>query len=190
MLSQSSTSSMSMLFYADKTAHSIDIAVHSLTQVDRDNLKYAASAVKYGVSIGSAIGVGLGFALAFRIRSARRRLVTAIRTTDRPTHVRYADGREEAIPDFSAALAPSPVGDFFAYTLLGFGGLFLGGETGLLIGGYRAKGLVGSDPDSKQRIEDAWRKFRADVLRTQANILDQAAKEGRPLGAIPEEKWF
>lgn len=53
--------------------------------------------------------------------------------------MRFADGREETLPDLTAVVKPSRLGDFATYTLLGAGGVFFGGETGLLTGGLRGK---------------------------------------------------
>jgi len=65
-----------------------------------------------------------------------------------------------------------------AYVLFSAGGLFLGGELGMLGGAYSAKRRIMSDPESKLRIEKAFRKFRADVLRKQALAMEQAAEHG------------
>jgi len=62
---------------------------------------------------------------------------------------------------------------FATYTFLGAGGLFFGGETGLLTGTFRARQQIGADRESRDRIQTAFRKFQADALRAQANLLDQ-----------------
>lgn len=59
------------------------------------------------------------------------------------------------------------------YTFLGAGGLFFGGELGLMTGTFRAKSQIAGDRESRDRIQAAFRKFQADALRTQANMLDQ-----------------
>jgi hypothetical protein len=41
----------------------------------------------------------------------------AFKTVERPTHVKFANGREEAIPDITPLLKPTPLGDIAAYTL-------------------------------------------------------------------------
>lgn len=46
--------------------------------------------------IGSAIGLGLGIALAFRIRSQRTRMFNMFKAAEKPTHVKFADGRTGA----------------------------------------------------------------------------------------------
>ena len=48
----------------------------------------------------------------------------------------------------------------------------MGGETGLLTGGISASRTIFSDPESKARIEAAFRKLKADVLRKEADDLD------------------
>lgn len=86
-----------------------------------------------------------------------------------------ADHKEpfvEAIPDLTPLLKPSTLGDIATYVFLGTGGLFLGGETGLLTGTASVSRTISRDPDSRARIEAAFRKFRADVLRKEADDLD------------------
>lgn len=82
------------------------------------------------------------------------------------------DSNLEAIPNIIPLLKPSTLGDVATYFFFGAGGLFLGGETGLLTGSGSAAGTVSSDPESRARIETAFRKFRADVLRKEADTLD------------------
>lgn len=55
------------------------------------------------------------------------------------------------------------------------GGLFIGGETGLLTGTWSAKRTILQDPGSTARIETAFKKFRADVLRKEVDRLDGGA---------------
>lgn len=69
-------------------------------------------------------------------------------------------------------MRPTTLGDVAAYTFFGFGGLFIGGETGVLTGGASAGKTISSDPKSRERIETAFRRFRADVLRKEADALD------------------
>lgn len=78
----------------------------------------------------------------------------------------------EAIPNITPLLKPSILGDVATYFFFGAGGLFLGGETGLLTGTGSAARTVSSDPESRARIETAFKKFRADVLRKEADALD------------------
>jgi len=83
----------------------------------------------------------------------------AFRTGDQPTTIKFATGREEPLPDLTSVMKPSALGDMATYTLLGFGGLFLGGETGLVTGSFRARSFVSKDPESQQRIEKAFRRY-------------------------------
>ena len=62
--------------------------------------------------------------------------------------------------------------DVAAYVFFPLSGLFLGGETGLLTGSVGAMRTMSKDPESRKRIEDAFRKFKADVLRKEADELD------------------
>ena len=96
----------------------------------------------------------------------------AFRAAEKPTHVRFADGREQAIPDLTPMLRPTTVGDVAAYTLFGFGGIFLGGETGLLTGSWSARSTINRDAAVRERVEKAFRSFRADVLRKEIQQLE------------------
>ncbi|TAQ88767.1 hypothetical protein B7494_g2933 [Chlorociboria aeruginascens] len=147
---------------------------HDLQESDRNALISAGSQISTYASIGSLLGLGLGAALAFRIRSNRLKLFDAFRTTQRPTHVKFADGREEAIPDIAPLLQPTRFGDIATYTFFGIAGLFLGGETGLLTGGVAARRTISRDPHTKARIERAFRGFKADVLRKEIEALEGA----------------
>ena len=55
--------------------------------------------------------------------------------------------------------------------------MFFGGELGLLGGSAGARRTITSDPESRKRIETAFRKFRAEVLRKEAAELDRGAGE-------------
>ncbi|CAK4031669.1 hypothetical protein D0867_13752 [Lecanosticta acicola] len=151
---------------------------HDLRQSDREALERAAKTVSVHTSIGSLIGVSLGILLAFRIRSARQRMFTAFKTAEQPTAVRFADGREEPLPDITSLMRPSRLGDFATYTLLGAGGVFFGGETGLLTGTFSARRLINADRESRERIQNAFRRFQADALRTQADLLERSVEHG------------
>lgn len=120
----------------------------------------AAKTVSMHTTIGSLVGVGLGVLLAFRIRSGRRQMFQAFRTVEKPQAVRFADGREETLPDSTGLLRPSRLGDFATFTFLGIGGLFLGGETGLLTGSFRARQQIASDRESGDRIRNAIHRFQ------------------------------
>jgi hypothetical protein len=80
----------------------------------------------------------------------------------------------ERIPDITPLLKPTTLGDIATYSFLSIAGLFFGGETGLLIGSAAASRTITKDPASKARIENAFRKFKADALRRQADELDGA----------------
>ncbi|KAK3614471.1 hypothetical protein LTR56_027237 [Elasticomyces elasticus] len=150
---------------------------HDLQPQDRDALKSAASTVSTHVTVGSILGVGLGVFLAYRLRTSRTAMFNAFKASEKPTSVRFASGREEAIPDVTPLIRPSRLGDVATYSLLGIGGLFFGGETGLLTGSFRSRQQIAADRDSRDRIQLAFRKFQADALREQANRLDAGGKE-------------
>ncbi|MCJ1458675.1 hypothetical protein MMC28_009049 [Mycoblastus sanguinarius] len=155
---------------------------HDLRDSDRDTLNSAANKIGTHATVGSLVGLGLGLFLAFRIRSARTQMFNAFRTSEKPTHVKFPDGREEAIPNITPLLKPSTLGDIATYFFFSAGGLFLGGETGLLTGSGSASRTVSKDPESKARIEEAFRKFRADVLRKEADALDGGKGVANVLG--------
>ena len=67
---------------------------HDLTAEDRDALTAAGRTFGLYTTIGSVVGLGLGLVLAIRVRQGRRQMLTALRMTDRPTHVKFMDGRE------------------------------------------------------------------------------------------------
>lgn len=103
----------------------------------------------------------------------------------------------EAIPDLTPLLKPTTLGDFATYFFAGAGGLLLGGElgksrlpvplcssrnadrctfiTGLAGGAASASSSISKDAESRQRIETAFRRFRADVLRKEADELDKGS---------------
>lgn len=150
---------------------------HDLTESDRQKLKSAASTVSTATMIGTLAGLSLGAYFAFKVRSNRQKMFQAFRAAEKPTHVRFASGREEAIPDISPLVKPSTFGDFLTYTLFASGGILLGGEFGLLVGGATAQRSITSDPETKQRIENAFRSFRADVLRKEIEQLEGGKKQ-------------
>lgn len=78
---------------------------HDLHQSDRDAIADATRKFSTYTAIGSILGLGLGAALAFRVRRARTEYFKAFRAIEKPTHVKFADGRE---------------GEYFQYSKLGF----------------------------------------------------------------------
>ena len=79
----------------------------------------------------------------------------------------------EAIPDLTEMLKPSTAGDIATYFFFSAGGLFLGGETGLLTGSYAARRTILKDEESKKRIEKAFRGFKIDVLKKEVEELEK-----------------
>lgn len=127
--------------------------------------------------IGTLAGLSFGAYLAFKVRSNRAKMFQAFKAAEKPTHIKFADGREEAIPDITPLLKPTTFGDFAAYSFFAAGGLFLGGELGLLIGSYTAKKSITKDPETKNRIEKAFNSFRADVMRKQIEELESGKRQ-------------
>lgn len=151
--------------------------MNSLNESDRSALKSAAGTVSTATMIGTLAGLSLGAYLAFKVRSNRAKMFQAFKASERPTHVKFASGREEAIPDITPLLKPTTLGDFATYTFFAAGGLFIGGELGLLIGGYSAKRSITKDPETKERIEKAFNNFRADVMRRQIQELEGGKRQ-------------
>jgi hypothetical protein len=78
----------------------------------------------------------------------------------------------EPIPDITKLVQPTILGDVATYFFFTAGGLFVGGETGLLTGSFSGGRKIMKDPEARTRIETAFRKFRADALRQEATKLD------------------
>jgi hypothetical protein len=55
--------------------------------------------------------------------------------------------------------------------LFSVGGLFLGGEIGLLTGTASASRTITKDPESRERIEKAFKNYRIDVLKREIQQL-------------------
>jgi hypothetical protein len=161
----------------------------SLSQQDRDLLKSAGGKVSMHAGIASLAGLGLGVYFAFRLRAMRLAYFNAFRAMEKPVEVRFADGRTgmwsvlegwttglmqsfaESIPDISDKLSPSRWGDAATYILFSVGGLFLGGEIGLLTGTASASRTITKDPESRERIEKAFKNYRIDVLKREIQQL-------------------
>ncbi|KAH7401601.1 hypothetical protein BKA66DRAFT_405709 [Pyrenochaeta sp. MPI-SDFR-AT-0127] len=149
---------------------------HDLNQQDRDLLKSAGGKVSTHAGIASGIGLGLGIYFAFRLRAMRLAYFKAFRAMEKPVEVRFADGRTEPIPDISAKLSPSRWGDAATYFLFSIGGLFLGGELGLLTGTASASRTITKDPASRERIEKAFKNYRIDVLKREIQAMEGKSK--------------
>ena len=78
----------------------------------------------------------------------------------------------EVIPDITPYMQPSRYGDIATYFFFGLGGTILGGELGLLLGTWSASRALSKDPARQKRIEDAYRRFKADYLRREAARLE------------------
>ncbi|KKK23513.1 hypothetical protein P175DRAFT_0502587 [Aspergillus ochraceoroseus IBT 24754] len=149
---------------------------HDLQADDRDILKSASKKASLWMTIGSAVGIGLGLYAAFRLRSSRKAFFEVFRAQEKPVKVVFSDGRTESIPDITPLLKPTTLGDFATYFFASAGGLFLGGELGFLAGASSGSRDLLGDPERKKRVESAFRKFRAEMLRKQADELDQGAE--------------
>ncbi|KAL4878357.1 hypothetical protein BJY04DRAFT_221293 [Aspergillus karnatakaensis] len=146
---------------------------HDLNADDREALKSAAKKVSLWTTVGSAIGIGLGLYTAFRLRSSRKAFFEVFRAAEKPTQIVFANGRTEALPDITPLLKPSTFGDFATYFFASAGGLFLGGELGFFAGASSGSRSITGNPARQKRVEDAFRSFRADMLRKEADELDK-----------------
>ncbi|KAL2001065.1 hypothetical protein VTN02DRAFT_2255 [Thermoascus thermophilus] len=96
----------------------------------------------------------------------------AFKAREKPVAVQFQDGRTAPVPDITPLIQPTTAGDVATYLLFAAGGLFVGGETGLLTGSWAANRTITRDPETKGRIETAFRRFRADVLRREVARLE------------------
>ncbi|PNP84109.1 hypothetical protein FNYG_02797 [Fusarium nygamai] len=149
---------------------------HDLNDDDREILRRAGSKVSTHAKIGSLLGVGLGVLAAFRLRKMRLTYFNAFRAMEKPVEVRFADGRTEPIPDITADLAPSKWGDAATYFFFSVGGLFIGGEAGLLSGTASASHTITKNPEAKERIEKAWKNYRIDAMKQEIRKLEGKSK--------------
>jgi hypothetical protein len=69
-------------------------------------------------------------------------------------------------------LRPTRLGDFATCFFFGLGGTIIGGELGFLLGTWSAARTVTSDVERRQRIETAYRRFKADYLRREAQRIE------------------
>ena len=76
------------------------------------------------------------------------------------------------VPDLTAQLAPSKWGDAATYFFFSLGGLFFGGEVGFLTGTASASRTITKDPESRERIEKAFKRYQIDVLKHQIQTLE------------------
>lgn len=65
-----------------------------------------------------------------------------------------------------------------ASLLFSIGGLFIGGELGTISGAWSARRAISRDAETKERIENAFRRFQADVLRKRAAELEKEVNKG------------
>ncbi|EWG51746.1 hypothetical protein FVEG_10636 [Fusarium verticillioides 7600] len=150
---------------------------HDLNDDDREILRRAGSKVSTHAKIGSLLGIGLGVLAAFRLRKMRLTYFNAFRAMEKPVEVRFADGRTEPIPDITAHLTPSKWGDAATYFFFSVGGLFIGGEAGLLSGTASASRTITKNPEARERIEKAWNNYRIDAMKQEIRKLE--GKEGK-----------
>ncbi|KAK8023302.1 hypothetical protein PG991_006541 [Apiospora marii] len=122
---------------------------HDLEESDRDCLKRAASRVSVPATVGTLVGLGLGVYAAVRLRRARADVFRAFRAAERPTHVVFAGGRTEPVPDITPFIQPSRFGDWATYFFFGLGGTILGGELGFLLGSWSAARLISRTPRAR-----------------------------------------
>lgn len=171
---------------------------NDLTQDDREVLKGAAKTLNLHATVGSVLGLGVGCLLAYRARRLRHNWFHQFQATEKPAQVVFRSGKTGEslllqgrasvacgesgreltrstvdVPDVTDLVAPSRAGDFAAYFFLGLGGLFLGGETGLLSGTSMAWRKVKADEERRRRVENAYRAFKVDMLHKEIYELER-----------------
>ncbi|GAP88967.1 hypothetical protein SAMD00023353_3400470 [Rosellinia necatrix] len=139
---------------------------------DRDALRRATARVATSAVVGSLVGLGLGLYASIRLRRVRTEMFAAFRASERPSFVVFPNGRQEAVPDVTHLMCPTALGDFATYFFFGLGGTVLGGELGLFAGTWSATRGLGKDPARRERIENAYRLMRLDVLRKETARLE------------------
>ncbi|KAI1388537.1 uncharacterized protein F4822DRAFT_403121 [Hypoxylon trugodes] len=145
---------------------------HDLTEEDRNAIFKASSKITTRAVIGTLAGLGSGLYAAFRLRRIRADMFNAFRATEKPSHVIFADGRKEAIPDITPLMQPSRYGDIATYFFFGLGGTILGGELGFLLGTWSASRAISQNAARRDRIETAYRRFKADYFWQEATRLE------------------
>jgi hypothetical protein len=88
----------------------------------------------------------------------------------------YTNDATEPIPDISKQLAPSKWSDAATYFFFTLGGLFIGGEAGLLSGTASASRTITKVPEAKERIEKAFKNYRIDVMKQEIQQLEGKSK--------------
>lgn len=124
-------------------------------------------------TIGASIGLGVGLFLSFRLRRAGAAIYNAAKRVEKPTHLQFADGHTVPFPDTTEYFRPSTAGQILTGFLFSVSGFFLFGEIGLITGAASANRAISADPEARSRIEKAFRSFRIDVLRSQADSLER-----------------
>lgn len=56
-------------------------------------MKSAATTLSRHAWVGSMVGLGLGLVLAYRLRRNRLQLFNAFKASEKPTELKFADGR-------------------------------------------------------------------------------------------------
>ncbi|KAF2256216.1 hypothetical protein BU26DRAFT_513052 [Trematosphaeria pertusa] len=156
---------------------------HDLRQSDRDILRSAGGKVSTHAQLGSLLGISFGLYCAIRLRSMRQAYFNAFRAMEKPIEIKFADGRTSPIPDITNQLAPSKWSDAATYFFFSVGGLFLGGELGFLTGTASASRTIEKDPEARERIEKAFKKYRIDVLKQEIKQLEGNSKMEQIFGS-------
>ena len=85
----------------------------------------------------------------------------------------------EPIPDVTEQLRPSKWADAATYFFFSLGGVFLGGELGLITGTASTSRTITKDPEAKDRIEKAFRNYRLDVMKKEIESLEGKSTFGK-----------
>lgn len=73
-------------------------------------------------------------------------------------------------------MQPTTVGDIATYGIFGIAGVFLGGDLGLLLGQRAARKTITQNPETRARVEKAYRGFKTDVLRKELQAVESGQR--------------
>lgn len=121
--------------------------------------------------MAAALGLGIGLWGTLALRRRRIVFYNASKTIETPIALQFKDGHSVPFPDIIQP--PSTFHTLFTGFLFATAGIFIGGEIGLLTGSISAKGAITRDEASKKRIDAAFRRLKADVMRKQADMIEK-----------------
>ena len=155
---------------------------YDLLPEDRSKLQSVACSRKTHVHIACLIGINLGFLFAYRIRTNRNAILTALGAFDRPSHVVLPNGRVGAIPELTPLLQRAGRSDYLTFTIFPISGFLFGGLTGVFTSVSSASRMLTKDPASEKRMERAFSEFAAEAHRKEADGWERVRDSGLESG--------